>query len=291
LLCPHWTLTWSGIPTNFLVRAIKKTARQMLGDTLISGCTFSHLKLKFLMSQSVMTRSSSFIYRMRLTRRVGPGRSVQTICSFPHGCIFTHQKRYGVPYTQCGCPLPGNTIGQRLARLVSHAGSKHYPLSRLAPPADQPEILAASHPSDHNTVAVLGLPSNSTAKTQRESKAFRRREREASRVRKGEMTQEEFERIAEHTTPFLVPVPLTPAVMTPVTPLGQVMMGTDDWAFGSFAGCATVSRYLFLPFSFEVVTSTFNIQDSGAACITGSIDLNEGYVGSFDVSWPAATTT
>ncbi|KAH9998391.1 hypothetical protein BJV77DRAFT_750719 [Russula vinacea] len=180
------------------------------------------------------------------------------------------EKRYGVPYTQCGCPLPGNTIGQRLARLVSHAGSKHYPLSRLAPPADQPEILAASHPSDHNTVAVLGLPSNSTAKTQRESKAFRRREREASRVRKGEMTQEEFERIAEHTTPFLVPVPLTPAVMTPVTPLGQVMMGTDDWAFGSFAGCAT---------------------DSGAACITGSIDLNEGYVGSFDVSWPAATTT
>ena len=60
------------------------------------------------------------------------------------------------------------------------------------------------------------------------------------------MTQEEFERIAEHTTPFLVPVPLTPAVMTPVTPLGQVMMSTDDWAFGSFAGCATVSRYFLL---------------------------------------------
>lgn len=177
------------------------------------------------------------------------------------------EKRYGVPYTQCGCPLPGNTIGQKLARLVAH-GSRHYPLSRLAPPADQPEILAASHPSDHNTVAVLGLPSNSNAKTQRESKAFRRREREASRVRKGEMTQEEFKRIAEHTAPFLVPVSLTPAVMTPVTPLGQVM-STDDWALGSFAGCAT---------------------DSGAACITGSIDLNEGYVGSFDVSWPNTTT-
>jgi hypothetical protein len=145
-----------------------------------------------------------------------------------------------MPYTQCGCPLPGNTIGQRFARLVTHAGSKHYPLSRLAPPADQPEILAASHPSDHNTVAVLGLPSNTTAKAQRESKAFRRREREASRMRKGEMTQEEFKRNAEHTVPFLVPVPLTPAVMTPYTPLGQVM-STNDWALGSFAGCATVS--------------------------------------------------
>jgi hypothetical protein len=209
-------------------------------------------------------------------RHVAPGRSVQAICSLPHRLIFKWQKRYGVPYTQCGCPLPGNTIGQRLTRLVTPAGSRHYPLSRLAPPTDQPEILAASHPSDHNAVAVLGLPNNPTAKTQRESKVFRRREREASRVRKGEMTQEEFERNAEHAAPFLVPVPLTPAVMTPVTPLGQVM-STDDWASGSFAGCATVSPLSFLPFSFEVVTDVFNIQDSGAACITGSVDLNDGY--------------
>lgn len=143
-------------------------------------------------------------------------------------------------YTQCGCPLPGNTIGQRFARFVTHAGSRHYPLSRLAPPTDQPEILAASHPSDHNTVAVLGLPSNTTAKAQRESKAFRRREREASRLQKGEITQEEFKRNVEHTVPFLVPVPLTSAVMTPCTPLGQVM-STNDRALGSFAGCASVS--------------------------------------------------
>jgi hypothetical protein len=145
-----------------------------------------------------------------------------------------------MPYTQCGCPLPGNTIGQRLARLVTHAGSRHYPLSRLAPPADQPEILAASHASDHNTIAVLGLPSNTSAKSQRESKAFRRREREASRLRKGEMTEEEFKRNAEHTVPFLVPVPLTPTAMTSHTPLGQVT-STNDWSLGSFAGCAAVS--------------------------------------------------
>ncbi|KAI9513159.1 hypothetical protein F5148DRAFT_1156507 [Russula earlei] len=149
------------------------------------------------------------------------------------------EKRYGVPYTQCGCPLPGNTISQRLARLIPHAGSRNYPLSRLAPPADQPDILAASHPSDHNTVAVLGLPSNTTAKAQREGKAFRRREREASRVRKGEITQEEFERNGRHATPFLVSIPLTPGTATaPVTPLGQVI-NTDN-AVESFAGCATV---------------------------------------------------
>ena len=107
------------------------------------------------------------------------------------------------------------------------------------PPADQPDILAASHPSDHNTVAVLGLPSNTTAKALRENKALRRREREASRVRKGEMTQAEFDRNAGHAAPFLVPVPLSPPALAPVTPLGQVI-SADGWTSGSFAGCVAV---------------------------------------------------
>ncbi|KAH9049000.1 hypothetical protein EDB84DRAFT_1410083 [Lactarius hengduanensis] len=153
------------------------------------------------------------------------------------------EKRYGIPYTQCGCPLPGNTIGQKLARLVPLSGSKHYPLARLAPPADQPEILAASHPSDHNTVAVLGLPNNSAAKAQRDSKALRRGEREVSRVRKGEISQEEFERNAGHSAPFLVPVPLTSATVLPVIPLGHVI--SADVGLGSFAGCAAVCPRCF----------------------------------------------
>lgn len=45
-----------------------------------------------------------------------------------------------------------------------------------------------------------------------------------------------------------------------------------------------------LSFPFVVVTDAFIIQDSGAACITGSVDLNEGYVGSFDPSWPQQPT-
>jgi len=38
------------------------------------------------------------------------------------------------------------------------------------------------------------------------------------------------------------------------------------------------------------MTDTFIIQDSGAACITGSVDLNEGFVGSLDPSWPQQST-
>ena len=53
------------------------------------------------------------------------------------------------------------------------------------------------------------------------------------------MTQEEFERNAEHAAPFLLPVPLTPPVPVPTTLLGQVI-STDDWALGSFAGCVAV---------------------------------------------------
>jgi hypothetical protein len=59
------------------------------------------------------------------------------------------------------------------------------------------------------------------------------------------MTQEEFERNAEHVAPFLLPVPLTPPVPVSATPLGQVI-STDDWALGSFAGCVAVCRTLFL---------------------------------------------
>ena len=211
----------------------------MLGDTSISKSSFCQ-SLTSLIILLATIRLSSFIYQMRSMRRVEPGRSVRPSNSFASAPrSFTDlQKRYGTPYIQCGCPLPGNTVGQKLARFVPLSGSKHYPPARLAPSADQPEMLAASHPSDHNTVAVLGLPNNSTAKAQRDNKALRRHEREVGRVRKGEITQEEFERNAGHATPFLVPVPLTLDAVLPVAPLGRVIRANE--ALGSFAGCATV---------------------------------------------------
>ncbi|TEB32128.1 hypothetical protein FA13DRAFT_285160 [Coprinellus micaceus] len=40
------------------------------------------------------------------------------------------KERFGVRYTYCGCPLPGDTIGQRLSRFVSSATSKSPKLSK-----------------------------------------------------------------------------------------------------------------------------------------------------------------
>ncbi|KAK0230085.1 hypothetical protein IW262DRAFT_1261796 [Armillaria fumosa] len=58
------------------------------------------------------------------------------------------QDRFGISYTHCGCPLPGDTIGQRLRRLISvYKQSDH-----LVPPRDRSDLLAATHPSDHNAV-------------------------------------------------------------------------------------------------------------------------------------------
>ncbi|SJL02687.1 uncharacterized protein ARMOST_06021 [Armillaria ostoyae] len=61
------------------------------------------------------------------------------------------QDRFGIPYTHCGCPLPGNTIGQRLSKLVSIHKQSGSP-SHLVPPRDRSDLLAATHPSDHNVV-------------------------------------------------------------------------------------------------------------------------------------------
>ncbi|KAJ7276641.1 hypothetical protein C8J57DRAFT_1176997 [Mycena rebaudengoi] len=55
---------------------------------------------------------------------------------------------YDMPYTHCGCPLPGDTIGQKLSRLFGLTGIRR---SSLLPP-DRADLRAATHPSDHNAV-------------------------------------------------------------------------------------------------------------------------------------------
>ncbi|KAJ7048381.1 hypothetical protein C8F01DRAFT_1282707 [Mycena amicta] len=57
------------------------------------------------------------------------------------------KKRFGVQYTYCGCPLLGDTVGQRLSRLVGTKGNPSY----LQPPQLE-KSLNATHPSDHDAV-------------------------------------------------------------------------------------------------------------------------------------------
>ncbi|SJL08357.1 uncharacterized protein ARMOST_11720 [Armillaria ostoyae] len=108
------------------------------------------------------------------------------------------QDRFGIPYTHCGCPLPGDTIGQRLSRLVSiHKQSR--PTSRLVPPRDRSDLLAATHPSGHNAVYSY---------LHRDQVFALRRARLEKRERRIKREEGKGTRSVGHDPAFLVPVPL-----------------------------------------------------------------------------------
>ncbi|KAK0447632.1 hypothetical protein EV421DRAFT_1706368 [Armillaria borealis] len=111
------------------------------------------------------------------------------------------QDRFGIPYTHCGCPLPGDTIGQRLSRLVS-IHKQSGPPSHLVPPRDRSDLLAATHPSDHNAVYPF--------MHQGQVDALRRArlEKRERRIRREEGKGMSRNRSVGHDPAFLVPVPL-----------------------------------------------------------------------------------
>ncbi|KAK0499368.1 hypothetical protein EDD18DRAFT_1460302 [Armillaria luteobubalina] len=110
------------------------------------------------------------------------------------------QERFGTQYTHCGCPLPGDTIGQRLSRLISiykRSGTSSY----LVPPRDRSDLLAAMHPSDHNAVYLLKY------KNQMYTHRCARQAKRQNRIRRDQekgITRSSV----DHDPAFLVPVPL-----------------------------------------------------------------------------------
>ncbi|KAF8816814.1 hypothetical protein BYT27DRAFT_7333232 [Phlegmacium glaucopus] len=57
--------------------------------------------------------------------------------------------RFHVQYSHCGCPIPGDSIGQKLTRLIN---SFKLPSSSHLLPFNRTDLLSATHPSDHNAV-------------------------------------------------------------------------------------------------------------------------------------------
>ena len=110
------------------------------------------------------------------------------------------EERFNVKYTYCGCPLPGDTIGERLSRYISFTHTPQPP-SQLIPP-DRPDLLAATHASDHN--AVYFKPKNKRAHkiTQKRQKAL------AKAAKKGRGLLGHRATVPSHPGAFLIPVPL-----------------------------------------------------------------------------------
>ncbi|KAK0207148.1 hypothetical protein DFS33DRAFT_1423132 [Desarmillaria ectypa] len=111
------------------------------------------------------------------------------------------QDRFGIPYTHCGCPLPGDTIGQKISRLVTIHKQSRMP-SHLVPPRDRSDLLAATHPSDHN--AVYPFQHQGQVDAMRQAR-LEKRER---RIRREERKGMSRDRSGGHDPAFLVPVPL-----------------------------------------------------------------------------------
>ncbi|KAH6879614.1 hypothetical protein BKA70DRAFT_1345463 [Coprinopsis sp. MPI-PUGE-AT-0042] len=157
--------------------------------------------------------------------------------------------RFGVPYTYCGCPLPGDTIGQRLkSRLhLSVSSSKALPPSELSPPPDRPDLLFATHASEHN--GVMFQPRNPRAHTDMHRRWTKHQEKMKKRAAKQENKVDSDKDDSKfkgchgyqrHTTAFLYPVPMV--YSTPVA----CVTGSDAGTTLSHAGaCGNVSAYFF----------------------------------------------
>lgn len=105
--------------------------------------------------------------------------------------------RFGLRYTYCGCPIPGNAIGQCLSKLVTHLATSYSGSTSsqqaLAPPAGTVSSRTSTHSSDHDAVVHLvkhGYPFHESRRAARAEVAERRQKRDdkASKKKKDEDT-------------------------------------------------------------------------------------------------------
>ena len=83
-------------------------------------------------------------------------------------------------YSHCGCPIPGDSIGQKLIRLIG--SQPKVPPSHLLP-FNRPDLLSATHPSDHNAVHFQARnPTTHRLATLMYDNLARQKEREAQKA-------------------------------------------------------------------------------------------------------------
>ncbi|EFI27606.1 hypothetical protein CC1G_14532 [Coprinopsis cinerea okayama7 len=141
------------------------------------------------------------------------------------------KRRFGISYTYCGCPPPGDTIGQRLSTLIaSQPISPSRSLgSHLSPPTREDSILA-THPSDHN--AVHFVPRDDQAKREfearlREHHAKQQRRGNRSRGRKG--GRGDGFSSDDHERAFLYPVAMFDLTSNPASCVAVHGIVIDYW--------------------------------------------------------------
>ncbi|GJE98082.1 hypothetical protein PsYK624_143040 [Phanerochaete sordida] len=151
------------------------------------------------------------------------------------------QQRFQVPYTYCGCPLPGDTLGQKLTRLkhrLAHSGDAPHALQ----PPRRTDALSATHASEHSSVVLAQHTGAAEARRrQRAAKVQRRRARDERLVRGGKLDPAVAHGYDGHQAAFLYPVPFYAPPVGGCVAAGCGGFGpTADG--GGFSGCAVVRR-------------------------------------------------
>ncbi|KAF9779250.1 hypothetical protein BJ322DRAFT_450903 [Thelephora terrestris] len=115
------------------------------------------------------------------------------------------RNEFGIPYLHCGCPVKDIGVGERLVRALSSRPR------RIDPPTNRDDCYAATHPSEHNSVFVIGR--SGLKRTLQQAEWRRRRDEEGQkigkgkRVGKGTEVEERYMRGRDHEFPFSSPVP------------------------------------------------------------------------------------
>ncbi|KAL0950339.1 hypothetical protein HGRIS_010309 [Hohenbuehelia grisea] len=146
------------------------------------------------------------------------------------------KERFGQAYSHCGCPLPGDSIGKKLQRLIG-VQSEHKAPSHLIPP-EQPDLLAATHPSDHNAVFPFHhRAEGEAAQRHRRAKNARRQQRAAEQAQRGRASEKD-RYIDGHQAAFLTPVPMYYGMYACVAASGHVVNGAGGVGGGGGSSCA-----------------------------------------------------
>ena len=181
------------------------------------------------------------------------------------------QDRFDVQYTHCGCPLPGETIGQKLSRLVRPNGS--YRPFHLIPP-EQDDLLSATHPSDHNAVFAFHHKARSEAAQRRRREKISKRQQKANeRVKSGKLDPKGEGQVHGHDAAFLVPVPLyyMPVVAGCAMVTGAIV---NNSGAGGIGGCATVS--IVFEHGVDCHTDVFCVSQGAGTCGAGGVACGSG---------------
>lgn len=112
--------------------------------------------------------------------------------------------------------------------------------SHLVPP-NRDDLLAATHPSEHNAVFAFHNKWSSEASQKRRRKKFERRQKaNAKLANAGRLDKRDIERSYGHDPAFLMPVPMyyySPVGVGCVAVTGNVVNSVDNSGGG---GCASV---------------------------------------------------